>query len=366
MNVAIMASVNNDPLAALIIAATLYVLLRWIGREVSGQKSESPEHGGRSLPLARRLSQFPIRNATLLFLGLLVGLGFLTKATTYILLPVVVVTVFFVSWWRAGWRRALIHVAAVSVWALLLGLPFWLRNIYLYGGFDFLGLAWHDQVVAGQPTRLDWIAANGWPAYWERAWRFTFDSFWGVFGWMGVFMDGRIYSILLLFSGLIALALLILLIQVRQWLPSLSHAQRGQLAALFLLLAAVAASYIWYNLGFVQHQGRYLFPALLPIGLLVAIGWRALLRPLNSLIGAIFLLLAALVLAGLSIGGGSVDRWMLLFMAGGVAILLIYATLVLRFNWWGRPPVWIEALPFVLLVLLDIAIPFLYIGPQLG
>jgi hypothetical protein len=30
---------------------------------------------------------------------------------------------------------------------------------------------------------------------------------------------------------------------------------------------------LYYNLTFVQHQGRYLFPALIPIGLAFAIGW---------------------------------------------------------------------------------------------
>ena len=393
MHVAILASVNNDPLAGVIVAATMYVLLRWVGGEIrqkanfKRQKAKGAGLQGtgwqvqsnairnsqlatRYLPSAIRnsqsairLSQFATRNSPLLFLGLLIGLGFLTKATTYVLLPVVVLTVFAVSWWRGGWRRALVKVTAVTIWALLLGLPLWLRNIYLYGGFDFLGLAWHDLVVTGQPTTADWIAANGWAAYLERAWRFTFSSFWGVFGWMGVFMDGRIYTLLTLFSALIAFALLTRTVQVRRWWPLLDTAQRGQLAALALLLAGVAASYVWYNLGFVQHQGRYLFPALLPIGLLVAVGWRSLLRPLPSLLGAIFLLIGVIVAVLL---GWDPDRWTILFVGSGIAALLAYAALTVRLRWWDQPPAWIEAVPYVLLALLDIAIPFLYIGPQLG
>jgi len=34
----------------------------------------------------------------------------------------------------------------------------------------------------------------------------------------------------------------------------------------------VAGEHILYNLKFVQHQGRYLFPALVPIGLAFALG----------------------------------------------------------------------------------------------
>ncbi|MBI1297127.1 hypothetical protein GC175_19435 [bacterium] len=373
MHIAILASVNNDPLAGVIVAATMYVLLRWVRGEFAGLQVVSPpvekqatrntQSAIRNSQLAARLSQFATRNSPLLLLGLLIGLGFLTKATTYVLLPVVVLTVFAVSWWRGGWRRALVKVTAVSIWALLLGVPLWLRNIYLYGGVDFLGLAWHDLVVVGQPTTAEWIAANGWAAYLERAWRFTFSSFWGVFGWMGVFMDGRIYTLLTLFSSLIAVALLARTAQVRRWWPLLDTAQRGQLAVLALLLTGVAASYVWYNLGFVQHQGRYLFPALLPIGLLVAVGWRSLLRPLPSLLGAIFLLIGVIVAV---LFGWDPDRWTLLFVGCGITALLAYAALTVRLRWWDQPPAWIEALPFVLLALLDIAIPFLYIGPQLG
>ncbi|MEZ4834375.1 MAG: glycosyltransferase family 39 protein [Caldilineaceae bacterium] len=365
MHVAILSSVNNDPLAGVIVAATMYVLARWVREEFAGGKfARLPVQMQlkRNSQSALRLSQFATRNSPLLFLGLLIGLGFLTKATTYILLPVVVLTVFVVAWRRGGWRRAVLQVTAVSVWALLLGLPLWLRNIYLYGGFDFLGLAWHDLVVTGQPTTAGWIAANGWAAYWERALRFTFNSFWGVFGWMGVFMDGRIYTLLMLFSALIVFGLVAKMAQVRRRWAALDHAQRTQLGALALLLAGVGASYVWYNLGFVQHQGRYLFPGLLPIGLLVAVGWRSLLRPLTSVLAAIFLL-AGVIVAVLM--GWHPDRWTILFVGGGISGLLAYAVLTIRLRWWEQPPVWIEAVPFVLLVLLDMAIPFLYIGPQL-
>jgi hypothetical protein len=40
----------------------------------------------------------------------------------------------------------------------------------------------------------------------------------------------------------------------------------------------VALVYLYYNRTFVQHQGRYLFPALIPIALGVALAVDALLR----------------------------------------------------------------------------------------
>jgi hypothetical protein len=42
--------------------------------------------------------------------------------------------------------------------------------------------------------------------------------------------------------------------------------------------------YLYYNVTFVQHQGRYLFPALIPIGLAFAIGWWQVLDKIKNLI----------------------------------------------------------------------------------
>ncbi len=46
---------------------------------------------------------------------------------------------------------------------------------------------------------------------------------------------------------------------------------------LTLLFVLTLGGYLYYNLTFVQHQGRYLFPALIPIGLAFSIGWYHLL-----------------------------------------------------------------------------------------
>jgi hypothetical protein len=68
---------------------------------------------------------------------------------------------------------------------------------------------------------------------------------------------------------------------------------------LFLLTLFTFAAYVWYNLTFVQHQGRYLFPALIPLGLAFSIGierWTRLLpRPIGiGLYAGVFVGLAAL------------------------------------------------------------------------
>ena len=56
------------------------------------------------------------------------------------------------------------------------------------------------------------------------------------------------------------------------WPGALSGPQRDALVVLAATLALVVAAYLLYNLDFVQFQGRYLYPALIPLALLVGVG----------------------------------------------------------------------------------------------
>jgi hypothetical protein len=379
-------------LAELLLMASMLVLLQWMrqrfywGAEEQYQRSQSKQ---------------------LLWLGVLMGLGMLTKIYAYLMLPLVVAVIIAVTWLspriqttardsvllspsRASLMEGLRRVLWVVVPACLLALPMWIRNLVLYGGWDLLGLAWHDQVVAGQPTTDEWIADVGWIAYSERAFSFTFQSFWGVFGWMSVFMDERIYTALLVFTGVIFLGVLWATVRFISG-GSDTDMDAFQLAVLILfglMLIIVAASYVGYNLKFVQHQGRYFFWGLLPISTVVALGWREVLQPLQGAItGAMALVLAAATAVSGSLTG-DIDKWTVLSI-GLIALILLcqplllggVGTVALRWlpaplrQWMARPRVawglarlrtlaW--ALPFILLFILDLAIPHLFIVPQLG
>ena len=376
MHTALMASVNNDSLAELLIAGTVLALLRW-----QGMSAKSSAEGGRTYLLAA---------------GILIGLGFLTKATAYILLPVALIVVISgsVRPGRDG-ENAVGELAArlalLTAPALLLGLPWWIRNSMLYGNLDILGLAWHDVVVSGQPTTAAWIVENGWGAYWERAWTFTSKSFWGVFGWLGVFMDARVYTTLFMLSALAAVGFLHRLrakVQRSDWRWA-EFATSPWLTLLLLWLATLAA-YGWYNLGFIQHQGRYLFPALPAWSLLFAWGWWAVFERKASLTaGAVLLAGAAAHAALAAFSGGTADKWTLLLLGLAGLVMLTYGLLFSRVprlgeaadpgetnrnpqgflaglrNEGGLRPI-LYVCPFLGMVALDIAIPFLYIVPQLG
>jgi hypothetical protein len=56
----------------------------------------------------------------------------------------------------------------------------------------------------------------------------------------------------------------------------LSRRQWASLGLLALSIVLTSGTFVWYNLTFMQHQGRYFFPALIPIALFGTLGLRQL------------------------------------------------------------------------------------------
>ena len=258
-HIAILSSVNNDSLSELIVAILLWLLV--------------------NLTFAVRLGT-NIAPVHWLATGIVLGLGFLTKATVYIMAPVLALTVVILFWkeWRTMWRNLLL----LFIPAGLLGAIWWLRNLLVYEGFDPMATMAHDAVVLGQPRTVEWIASYGLAGTLERFAATTFRSFWGQFGWMGVLMDPRVYQVLLLFTAAVVAGIIWRLAAMRKGAKKQLHEHKRYLPHLILLATFIlnVLLYLGYNLTYVQHQGRYLFPALIPIGLAVATGIGAWIRPL--------------------------------------------------------------------------------------
>lgn len=271
-HVAIMASVNNDSLAELFIALVLFLLFGII--ELRTSKRADALHNTAD---GQGLNRY-------LLLGFVLGLGLLTKATVYVTVPVVILVL---AWLDRRDRRGLIkRIAAVFGPALSLGGLWWARNVATYGGLDIMGLAAHDRVVVNQPRTAEWIADRGLDGTIGALLRTTFQSFWGQFGWMGVVMPDWIYQVLLLFTffTLVGLTMFILWSDRDELRPkeySGGNRRAWQLvgSVMFGLFLLSLIAFVGYNVTYVQHQGRYLYPALLPIGIGVAIGWARLLQP---------------------------------------------------------------------------------------
>ncbi len=389
MHVAMSASVNNDGLAELLLLATMLLLLRWM----KSRFYAAPDENSGTL-----------RRRTLLLIGLLLGLGMATKIYAYLAVPLAAGAVLLTVWlapsaqldiktarptWSAFWRGV-----AAAAWviapALLLVIPLWIRNLALYGGFDLLGLQFHDRVVVGQPMTAEWIVRDGLVSYLERGMDFTFRSFWGVFGWMGVFMEPRVYMLMLVFTGALMLGLLWSLVRFICGRPEadMDRYQFWVLGLFGVMALAVLAGFVWYNLKFVQHQGRYLFWGLLPLSTFAALAWRELMQPLQGKLTGMMALVLAVTLAIADLRVDIMDR-LTIVAIGGFGLTLMLQPLLLIGSVDAiviGAPVWIQrildrpglqpllymlrvllwASPFLALFALNLVIPFRYILPQLG
>ena len=335
MHVAMTAAINNDTIAEVILGLIL-------------------------LMLVRRVMNRPGSHSTTgdLVLGVLMGLGLLTKTTTYVALPLSLMVLLAPSCLgrvgNRGPRESSLSAGRALGIALLMGLPWFVRNAVVYGGTDILGLARHNAIMTEQPRTAEWLAHLGWGGMLKQFGVTTFRSFWAQFGWMGILVDERIYLALAVVSALIGLGVLLFLLRD---LKALSNQQKLALGVLALSFLLTLASYLWYNIQFVQHQGRYLFPALIPLSVCFALGmWKLVERPHAWYVAG--LMLVAVV--GLGIKGwssGHLNKW-LLAMLGGAAVALVLVALL--------PPRWrktLYVLPFLGLWGLDVLCLVAFIAP---
>ncbi|HDN80930.1 MAG TPA: hypothetical protein ENG33_10755 [Chloroflexi bacterium] len=367
MHVAMTASVNNDVLAELILALFLLELVRWMKQAAGARRRPAI-----NLPQVEKLREVHKNDGGTpsvppgLKLAFLIALGLLTKTTTYIAIPLLAVGLLLglraTSRKQTEGRPSLppgAGVRLVHFWPLLLALPWFVRNALVYGPLDPLGLARHDAIVVGQPRTAEWAARMGWPELLKTFVLTTFHSFWGQFGWMAVPMDERVYVMLAL---LCFLALWGSGFFLFTGLRGLSSLQRQALGILTLSFGLTAASYLWYNLKFVQHQGRYLFPALIPIGLGFCLGIREALKKQRMALAGMLLAvcLAALVVKGAITGDW--NRFTILALLGASGACGIKALL--------PDEEWLDTLLFaglfVALSVLDVFCLFYYVVPYLS
>ncbi len=264
-HVAILASVNNDTLGWAVVAVTLLFTVRYtLGRDVHPA-----------------------------LLGVLVGIGLITKATTYLMAGVVGLAI-LLRWWgnRQSNDDDTVHSLSALIRtgltflipALMLGLLWWGRNIDVYGFPDFTGLAAHDEVVVGQPRTADRVDALGLGGYVRELGAITFNSFIGRFGWMAL----PINNMNLLFGLLLAAWSGLLVDAVRRHDgEKRTYECFSAWVILWALSLLAIAAFLVYNIEFQQYQGRYMYPMLIPLGLSLALGvdgWRRLIfadRPIT-------------------------------------------------------------------------------------
>ncbi len=255
-HVAITASANNDSLSNFIVVGGLLAVTAYLqGRAVKEWQ-----------------------------LGLVVGIGLLTKVSTLFLGGVVGLAI-LLKWWSEGgrtqWKLLLRRVLMFAVPALVLGGIWWAHSMSVYGFPDLFGLRQHDRVVTDQARTADLIAQIGWGGYVSRAVQTTFNSFWGQFGWMALPLPEWIYSVIqvLLLVCISGLGMRVFISRGDEGSIDLSRqrAQRNVWIILITTMVLAVLAYIYYNTVFLQLQGRYMFAGLVPFALVLATGieaWR--------------------------------------------------------------------------------------------
>jgi 4-amino-4-deoxy-L-arabinose transferase-like glycosyltransferase len=277
MFTSVSASISADPLANLLSAAILLVLVRRLRTTAEPCPSGPyPTDSGSDRPPTRR-SHAARSTLWAIGAGILIGLGLLTKLAVGIFVPLALVVILVRSARPVRESLAMLASAAVVL------LPWLVHQVTTYGWTDPLATSRHAAVVLDQ-RRFPGLS----PQYVADFLTTTFHSFWAQFGWMGVVAPDRLYWAFGLLTLVAAGGLLLARRLFRQ--PA------WQLMLATLGVAFVA--YIGYNLAFEQFQGRYLFTALVPVAVLLVGGWSAWLPRRYQEAGTLVLSLALIALNG--------------------------------------------------------------------
>ena len=276
-SVALSASVTNDALTNLVMAVGLGLLAKLV------TATEARE-----------------RSRWALWLGLALALGIWTKTSTLLLFPTVLLACYLLAARRlTTGAQAARAVGIACGLGFLIGLPWLLRNQLLYGD----PLAQHLFVSAFSNTaQADIIAralyGGSIGLYLVRVAQWTFASFWGGFDSLLLFwgQDPRAhrhpdergaYSFLAhppplpyTLLALLCLAAALGLFRALRPRAAFTPPQNVLLAAFAVLTGLTGLVFLRFILTFFQAQGRYWYPALLPLAFFFALGWRGLLpRP---------------------------------------------------------------------------------------
>ncbi len=238
----IQSSVHNDALTNLLAAMTIFGLVRYWQRGPSASRA--------------------------VFLGLVAGLGILTKITFLFLGPVVVVAIVARSWQdrhvnKKWWQTALKMLFLGGGIVLLIAGWWFVRNQILYG--DLTSMKLQASIWQPRENSPDWPAALN-----ELS--FLRDSFWGAFGFGQIPLHRPIYTLLWIIEIVAAGGLLLWAVRARR--RSGSYRVSGLLLGVLLLapLTAFWATFGRMTVSGSANFGRYLFTSYAVLAPLFVLG----------------------------------------------------------------------------------------------
>jgi 4-amino-4-deoxy-L-arabinose transferase-like glycosyltransferase len=226
------------------------------------------------LAAAWRLSGYAGRR--LLWLGVVLGAGILTKTSFGLMIPVLILAMLLAERRRGQPWRAATNVAAIpAVLGLAIASPWFIRGIYLYG--DPTGA----RELRSIPGFADQAMGVGEMLRSEVFWRGRLEDFWGNYGWRLIPYDPGTYRAIYALwapaaAGLFVLGIRALLPATRRRSPMLVGERLDAIAVLLAWSAAMIGG-VFY-VGTIQFtQSRFAFPAMAAFGMLTALGYTSLL-----------------------------------------------------------------------------------------
>ncbi|HSD82475.1 MAG TPA: glycosyltransferase family 39 protein [Anaerolineae bacterium] len=294
-------AVNNDNLTMLLCSLGLLLIVKRV-REYEGAGIRDQKATERELPLAQ---DFFYRLGRWLPLGIVLGLGALTKTSALALIPITGIAVILVAWRKGSWREFWAGALATALPVMLIAGWWYVRNVSLYGD------------VTGINAFIDVLGKRAAPAsllqLWGERWGFML-SYWGLFGGVNVPIDYWGYHVL---NGLAILAVIGVAVYfvtltwrwfredpIHNW-RDLAYELRDYVqgrAALFLVglfgVIVVALLTQWARVTW-SSQGRLVFSAIstwsiyLVLGL-ATIATRRFAKPFMALVGVFMFIISAL------------------------------------------------------------------------
>ncbi len=235
--------------------------------------------------LTIRLIKKPFSFNTYLSTALIISLALITKTTLY---PFALALFFIaiIKWVKEiqkykGEKTKSYMITTLIIFLLIVMLiaGWWFaRNFSIYGepfGHKYTKDLWYDiqnRDLFTKPNLLMWGQK-------------TYDSFFGVFGYMNISMNPIIYKILR-YIGVFVFAIYVISLFKKS-----KDKENAKINIVFLITTLITLGLIFQNsINFYQPQGRYLFICLVPIVLIVAMSMQKILPKKFNLAFTIFYL----------------------------------------------------------------------------
>ncbi len=200
------------------------------------------------------------RNRDYLLLGLVLGLSLLTKSSLFVLLPIAALAL---AARKGQSMNALLKRGAVVAAGTIIACGWYFaRNVFMYGDLVYVQ-AWSDRLSEQVPLR-----GAGWQYFVNAFPQLFFRSYFGVFGWLNIFLPTPLYAafmvgVLVSAGGLWKMV----------WDRRFPAPRLWSIVILFVGLTMI--SVLVWNLTYIAPQGRLLFGAISAVSALLALGWAA-------------------------------------------------------------------------------------------